>query len=168
MQTRPLPASIKRHGHRATTLLAAAPLALIALAAVASGCSSTVDRRADAWGGEGAHTSRSTAANTARKPVASQGGSWELVFPSPGVAARLADSGEGPEYARLDGSLNPRGNEPLTAIDSWPEAPRADLGRARSVRVRDNQNAFIYYFPTRSRRGGTSGGTSSGHSTWWY
>ncbi len=167
MQTRPLPASRPLRGHRAAIsraalLRAAAPLALAAIAAISSACSSTVDRRADAWGGEGAH-----AATAARKPVASQGGSWELVFPSPGVAARLADSGDGPEYARLDGSLNPRTNQPLTAIDSWPEAPRADLSRARSVRVRDNQNAFIYYFPTNSRRGGTSGG-GGGTSTWWY
>ncbi len=125
-----------------------------------AGCSSPVDRRADAWGGEGPHTA-------ARKPIASQAGSWESVFLTPGVNARLADAGEGPEYARLDSTLNPRANQPLTAIDSWPEAPRADLARGRSIRVRDNQNTFIYYFPAGNGRAG-SGGTSSDRPGWWY
>jgi len=130
------------------------------MAIIAAGCSSSVERRADAWGGEGAQTS-----NTARGSSASQGGSWELVFASPSSASHV----DGPEYARRDASLNPRGNQPLTALDSWPEAPRADLARSRSVRVRDSESAFIYYFPSTDNRGhNRSSGHSSGRSGWWY
>lgn len=137
-----------------------APAIALVLACGLTACSSSVDRRADAWGGEGPATA-------SRAPVASQGGSWELVFQSPGVNAQLAGLEPGPEHARRDGALNPRGNEPVTAMSNWPEAPRADLARSRSVRVRDNESTFIYYFPTGNRRG-TSGGTSSDRAGWWY
>lgn len=133
--------------------------ALLAL----SGCASSVDRRADAWGGEG------SARAGVRQPVASQGGSWEMVFQSPGVSAELAGLEPGPEYSRRDSSLSPRRNEPVTAMSNWPEAPRADLARRRSIRVRDTESSFIYFFPTGDGRGSSvGGGSSSGRSSWWY
>ncbi len=157
-----LHASFQRRGHRTAAVRAALPLALAALAIIATGCSSSVERRADAWGGEGTHTSKATAA---RSSAPSQGGSWELVFQSPSVAAHA----DGPEYARRDASLNPRGNEPLTALSDWPEAPRADLSRSRSIRVRDSESTFIYYFPSTDHRGGhRHSGHSFHHSSWWY
>jgi hypothetical protein len=149
MKMRSIPAIVRRRGMAC----------LVAMLAVwAGGCSSAVEQRADAWGGEGA-------TKASRRPMASQGGSWELVFASPGVNSRLAGSGEGPEFGRLDASLNPRGGQPVTALSSWPEAPRPDLARARSVRVRDNESTFIYYLPTGSRGGSNTSDTRSG---WWY
>ena len=158
MKIRSLPAFVRRRGLNIGRFGTVA-LALTLVCGL-SACSSSVDRRADAWGGEGPATA-------SPKPTASQGGAWETVFATPGVNARLADAGEGPEYSRLDSTLSPRGNEPVTALSAWPEAPRADLARSRSVRVRDNESSFIYYFPTGSRRG-TSGGTSSDRAGWWY
>lgn len=148
------PASVQRRG----TTVAGAGLAC-ALALAASGCSSTVERRADAWGGEGAATA-------SRQPIATQGSAWELVFQSPYVNTQLADAGEGPEYSRRDASLNPRSDQAYTALSNWPEGPRPDLARARNIRVRDSESTFIYYLPTGSRSG--SSNTNYNRSGWWY
>ena len=135
----------------------------VVIAAGAGGCASSVDRRADAWGGEGAAAAQTRRGLPATHP--SQGGSWELVFPTPGVNARLADAQPGPEYGRLDAGLNPRSTLARTAIDDWPQGPRPDLARARSVRIRDRRDTFIYYFPTRDHRGSSG---DSARSAWWY
>jgi hypothetical protein len=159
MKTGSLPAFVRRRG-LSIRHSGIAALALILPCGLAA-CSSSVDRRADAWGGEGAVT------GAARQPVASQAGSWELVFQSPRVSAELAGLEPGPEFFRRDSSLSPRGNEPVTAMSNWPEAPRADLARRRSVRVRDTASSFIYFFPTGDGRG-SSAGSSSRRSGLWY
>jgi len=138
-------------------------LLTVAAALPLAACSSSVDRRADSWGGEG--SAPSTPAQ--RQPHSpSQGGSWELVFATPGVSARIAGAEEGPEYSRNDAALNPRPAQVQTALSNWPEPARPSLLRARSVRVRDTESTFIYYLPRGETGGG--GGSRGSRSDWWY
>lgn len=125
---------------------ACAALACFVLAA--GGCASSIERRADAWGGEGALA-----------PTASQGGAWELVFATPDVEPRTRDAG--PELARRDGELNPRAGRALTAADGWPEADRPSLSRSRRIPTRDTGSSSVFYFSERERR-------RDGDAQWWY
>lgn len=135
------------HRSRRARLVPGLGAAVLSAAALA-GCASGVERRADAWGGEGA---------AAR--VASQGGAWELVFATPDLEPRMRDAG--PEYARRDHALNPRAGRAITAADSWPEADRPSLSRSRRIPTRDTGSSSVFYLSERERRGGQDPG-------WWY
>lgn len=138
-----------RTSHRARGARWALGLAAAALAGAGlAGCASGVERRADAWGGEGAAAQ-----------VASQGGAWELVFATPDLEPRVREAG--PESWRRDHALNPRTGRAMTAADGWPEADRPSLSRSRRIPTRDTGSSSVFYFSERERRGGQDQG-------WWY
>lgn len=76
-----------------------------------------------------------------------QGGSWEAVLPSPEVQQRLAyeDASLAPEFGRADARLNRRDDSARLATSQWPAAARADLGRVRSIFIRDREGRITYF-----------------------
>lgn len=113
----------------------AARLAWIALlAAGLSGC---------------ARSAGSADGRAASLDAGSQGASWEAVLGSPRVTMLGGDADAGPEARRRDAALGVTHARALTAIDSWPQAERATLDRARHVTVPRTPERLIYW---RARR----------------
>lgn len=96
-------------------------------------------------------------------PVASQGGSWELLFGTPDLERQLASQRGGEEWerGRRDAGLNPRAGRAVTALDSWPEPERPSLSGYRRIPTRDTGSSAIFYLAPSDRRGRQDPG-------WWY
>lgn len=142
--------SLHRAGRLGTFVVAAAVCMLAGGLAGIGGCASSVDRRVDAWGGEGG-------------AIASQAGSWELLFGTPDLERQLASQRKDDswELGRRDAQLNPRAGRAVTALDSWPEPGRPSLSGYRRIPTRDTESSAIFYLAPSDRRGRQDPG-------WWY
>ena len=79
--------------------------------------------------------------------VGDQGRSWELVAPSPQVAARTGNVPDEAyaEYYRRDRELAYRPTQAVTANDYWPQRPTPSLDDRRYLNVPRNPNQFLYF-----------------------
>lgn len=76
--------------------------------------------------------------------MGNQGAAWEVVLPGRGIGPFVAGA-ESPAADRRDASLNIRTNEPVLALGSWPEAPRASLDRRRTLHIPDQADQYLYF-----------------------
>jgi len=123
-----VPIQPKSYRCRALTLGVTVWLGLAAVACLATGCGTSISRKA---GGQ-------------PRQVFKASGRSEVVFHGAGLAMPVATLGPGSESSRRDASLNIRHPETAFAYGSWPVVPQPSLDQARRLHLPTNAESHLY------------------------